>query len=80
MKVGQIVGAAVLVPLAAIFNVMAVYGAYQMKVLQKYQMARTAVTISLIPCCSPCVVIGIPFGIWALIVLNDPKVKAAFRS
>lgn len=29
---------------------------------------------------NPFVLWGIPFGIWALIVLRDPKVKAAFEA
>jgi hypothetical protein len=33
----------------------------------------------MIPCLSPCCILGIPIGIWGLIVLMDPNVKAAFR-
>ena len=42
-------------------------------------LARTGAIVALIPCLSPFCIIGIPFGIWAVIVLFDPTVKAAFK-
>ncbi|MCS7305211.1 MAG: zinc-ribbon domain-containing protein [Thermoguttaceae bacterium] len=55
-------------------------GAIRMKKLQSYGFAMTAAILSIIPCTSPCCfLIGTPIGIWALVVLNDPAVKAAFR-
>ncbi len=53
------------------------YGAMKMKDLQSYGLAMTAAILSLIPCFSMCC-IGIPFGIWALIVLLNDDVKKAF--
>ena len=35
--------------------------------------------ISCIPVCTPCILLGIPFGIWAIVVLQQPAVKSAFR-
>lgn len=55
-----------------------VYGALQMKDLKNHAMAMVAAIISMIPCVSPCCLIGLPAGIWALIVLSKPEVKAAF--
>ncbi|HPP53040.1 MAG TPA: hypothetical protein PK777_08830, partial [Thermoguttaceae bacterium] len=55
-------------------------GAIRMKNLQSYGFAMTAAILSIIPCTSPCCfLIGTPIGIWALVVLNDQTVKAAFR-
>lgn len=55
-------------------------GAIRMKNMQSYGLAMTAAILSIIPCTSPCCfLIGTPIGIWALVVLNDPAVKAAFR-
>ncbi len=34
---------------------------------------------AMIPCVSPCCLLGLPLGIWALIVLVKPEVKAAFQ-
>jgi hypothetical protein len=59
--------------------VIAVGGA-KMAFMESYSMARIGAALACIPLISPFVVWGIPFGIWALIVLNDPKVKAAFEA
>jgi hypothetical protein len=55
-------------------------GAMKMKKLESYGFALTAAIVAMIPCISPCCLLGLPFGIWALVVLNDASVKAAFRS
>ena len=54
------------------------YGALQMLWLQNFSMARSAAILALLPCCGPCYLLGIPFGIWALVVLSKPEVKSAF--
>jgi hypothetical protein len=41
--------------------------------------AVTAAIVSLLPFCSPVVLLGIPFGIWALVVLRRHDVREAFR-
>jgi hypothetical protein len=56
-------------------------GAIKMKNLESYSFAMAAAIIAMIPCFhSCCGLLGLPFGIWALVVLNDPMVRAAFRS
>lgn len=55
-----------------------IFGGIKMKKLQSYGLALTAAIIAMIPCISPCCILGLPFGIWALIVLMKPEVKAAF--
>jgi hypothetical protein len=55
-------------------------GGAKMAFMESYSMARIGAALACIPLISPFVVWGIPFGIWALIVLNDPKVKAAFEA
>ena len=49
-----------------------------MQKLQNYQFALTASIVAMVPCISPCCVFGLPFGIWALVVLNKPEVKSQF--
>lgn len=56
-----------------------IFGSLKMKSLESYGLAMTAGILSVIPCCSPCLIIGIPFAIWALVVLNNPEVKGAFQ-
>lgn len=55
------------------------FGAMQMMKLQSHGLCMAAAIVSLIPCIHNCCILGIPFGIWALIVLNDAEVKAAFQ-
>jgi hypothetical protein len=54
-------------------------GAFRMMKLQSYGLAVAASIISMIPCVSPCCCLGLPFGIWALVVLFRPEVKSAFQ-
>ena len=55
-------------------------GGAKMAFMESYQMARYGALLSCIPVISPFVVWGIPFGIWALVLLYDPQVKAAFEA
>jgi hypothetical protein len=55
------------------------FGALKMKKCQSYGWAMTASILAVIPCVSPCCLVGIPIGIWALIVLSKPEVKAQFH-
>jgi len=52
-------------------------GASKMKNLESFGYAMTACIIALLPC-HYCCMLGIPFGIWGLIVLNRADVKSAF--
>jgi hypothetical protein len=60
-------------------GVLIVVGATKMRNLESYSLSMTAAIVAMIPC-SGCCLLGLPFGIWALVVLNDPWVKSAFRS
>jgi len=55
-----------------------VYGALKMKSLRQHGLALGAAIVAVIPCISPSCCIGIPIGIWALIVLNKPEVRGYF--
>jgi hypothetical protein len=56
------------------------FGGIKMKKLESYNLSMAAAIIAMIPCLSACCILGIPLGIWALVVLMKPEVKAAFRS
>jgi hypothetical protein len=56
------------------------FAALQMKQLQSWGIAFAGSIIAMIPCISPCCLMGLPIGIWAVIVLLKPEVKGAFRS
>jgi hypothetical protein len=61
-----------------IMSVLILVGALKMKNLQSRTWAFVAAIIALCPCISPCLILGLPFGIWALVVLCDSSIKAAF--
>jgi len=55
------------------------FGALKMKKLESYGWAITASILALAPCISPCCLVGLPIGIWALVVLSKPEVKSSFH-
>ena len=60
----------------AIFGLI-IFGAFKMKNLQSYGLAFGISILAMLPC-QCCCVLGLPFGIWALVVLNKPEVKSQF--
>ena len=55
-----------------------IYGAVQMMQGKKPGLAKIAAILAIIPVTSCCFLIGIPMGIWSLVVLAKPEVKAIF--
>jgi hypothetical protein len=55
-----------------------IIGALKMMRLQSHGWAMTASILALLPC-GPANLLGLVVGIWSLVVLNRPNVKAAFR-
>ena len=64
--------------LTFIANILIVLGALKMKKCQSYGLAMTA-SILCILCDCGCCCLGIGAGIWAIVVLCKPEVKAAFH-
>jgi hypothetical protein len=54
------------------------FGALKMQKLSNHGLAMAAAIVAMIPCFSPCCLLGLPFGIWALVVLNKPEVRSQF--
>jgi hypothetical protein len=42
-------------------------------------MAKAAAILSIVPLTSCCFLTGIPIGIWGLVILGKPEIKALFR-
>jgi len=63
--------------LGALLCIIVLAGAVQMKKMKNHGLAMAASIIALLPC-NCCCFLGIPFGIWSLVVLNNPEVKDAF--
>jgi hypothetical protein len=66
--------------IAIVAAVVIIMGGLKMKNLQSRGLAMTASILAMIPCISACCLIGLPIGIWSVVTLNDPNVKASFTS
>ncbi|MFV1967801.1 MAG: protein kinase [Pirellulaceae bacterium] len=78
---GGIVRAAIVFILLMFLNLPAglvlIIGGLKMRKLETYGLAMTASILAVLPATVGCIV-GLPIGIWSLIVLNRDGVKAAF--
>ena len=72
-------GALVAAIIGTVIGIVIILGANRMKNLQSYGLAMTSSILAMIPCISPCCLLGLPIGIWSLGVLSNPEVKQAFR-
>lgn len=55
-----------------------IFGALKMRQLNNWGLSMAATVLAMIPCLSPCCCLGLPIGIWALVVLLDDNVKRSF--
>jgi hypothetical protein len=69
----------VLIMLLSVVTSCVLYGSLNMMQRRNYGVAVTAAVLSVAPCFSPCLFVGIPFGLWALLLLLRPEVKYGFR-
>lgn len=60
-----------------VVGVTIICGAIQMMRCRSYSLARLVSVLAMLPC-SPAWLIGLPIGIWSLIVLNTPHVRDRF--
>jgi hypothetical protein len=62
-------------------SVLTLFGAIRMMMLKSYGLAVFVSVVAAIPCISPsaCCGLGEGIGIWALVILLKPEVRAAFR-
>ena len=78
-KLARIVGPAVCL-FAMALNALILFGAVQMMRLRRWGLAMAAAILAMIPISSSaCCVFTLPVGIWALMVLKRPLVKASFH-
>ena len=65
--------------LGIIVSIVIFLGANKMRKLESYGFSMAASIIAMVPCISPCCLVGLPIGIWAIVVLNKPEVKSQFQ-
>jgi hypothetical protein len=74
---GNILFGVMILAISGAYNGMIASGAVGMLKLRSRKNAVLAAVLSLLPICN--LGVGIPFGIWSLIVLARPDVKGAFK-
>ena len=72
--IGNVVGVILSIP----FHLFFIYGCKKMMKLESKSVVWMMLILAVIPCCTPCCV-GLPIGIWGIVVMNDPIVKLAFK-
>ncbi|NJN65105.1 MAG: hypothetical protein HC882_09670 [Acidobacteria bacterium] len=65
--------------LAVVLAAATILAGVRMRNLRSRWLAILASLVMMLPFFSPCCFLGIPIGIWCLIVLSDRDVKAAFH-
>jgi hypothetical protein len=61
------------------FSITLIVGGWRMRQLKSYGLAMVAAIMALLPCTFGWI-LGLPMGIWALVVLMDPAVREGFES
>jgi hypothetical protein len=72
-------GATVVRVLGLATGILTILGGMKMRKLESRGLCIAGSIVSMLPC-SCCCLIGLPIGIWALVVLNDANVKESFSS
>ena len=63
----------------ALIDLLIVFAGVKMRALQSRGLVLTGSILAMIPCFTAvCCLIGLPIGIWAIIALGKPEVKAGF--
>ncbi len=58
---------------------LAIMAARKLRTLESFAFVVTATILTMVPCLSPCCCLGLPVGIWILVVVFKPEVKSVFR-
>jgi hypothetical protein len=70
----------VILSILGVLNVAAIGGGLMMRSLKSYGLSMGGAIVSIVPVATGCCCTGIPFGVWALVVLSRPEVKDAFAA
>ncbi len=65
--------------LALVMSVLTLMAGIRMLQRRSYGLVMTGVIIGMVPCLSACCCTGLPFGIWALVVLSNEEVRKSFH-
>jgi len=63
---------------SAVVVLIGLIGSIRMLQMKTYGLAMVAAILTLIPCVGPCCCLGLPIGIWSLVVLSNAHVRQQF--
>ncbi len=63
---------------SAVLVLLGLIGSIRMLQMKTYGLAMVAAILTLIPCVGPCCCLGLPIGIWSLVVLSNAHVRQQF--
>ena len=66
------------VGIIVITNGFIIFGASRMLARRSYTLSIISLCFALIPTLGPCVVLGIPLGIWGLWTITSPEIRRTF--
>jgi hypothetical protein len=64
----------------AALNGFILFGALRMLKLRGHSLAIITCIVAMLPCVTVCCILGLPFGIWGVVMLNKPEVKSQFTN
>jgi hypothetical protein len=73
-------GAVPIYVVVTLVSIVTIAGAVQMMGLKGRGLALTGSILSMLPIVSGCCCLGLPIGIWAILALGKPEVKAGFAA
>ena len=80
MRAPMKTGLPIVMGLGLVVGLITLLAAVRMMSLKGKGLIYLGSILSMIPCTSGCCILGIPFGIWAIIVLGRPEVRAGFAA
>ena len=72
----EVVMSLILMAMTLSLGIVTLYGGLKMFEVESYRLAMASAIAAMIPCY--CCFLGLPAGIWAIVVLRDPAVRQAF--
>jgi hypothetical protein len=69
----------VLTVIGVLGSLFVVYAMLEMRKLRRFPIVVAGTILAMVPYLSLCCLLGLPIGIWALVVLFNPDVRAAFK-
>jgi hypothetical protein len=78
LALGGTIGAVTCV-IGVLGGIFVLVGGLKMRKCESYGLCMAASIVAMIPCLSLCCFVGLPVGIWALVVVSKPEVKSSFH-